>query len=166
MKQSISILVIFLVTSCTTKIVGIDQYALLDVEDIRNSNGTHYEFVVTESLVPTDIGLKVLLCGIASNGELVTQLAEGRKECLWDYMLDVKDRYVTGYLVNSATLTPTTKWWRDGTIMTLQKVKKGLHPISKYQDNAFKLAVSSDSQNQLYKEYKELVEPVLVERSL
>ena len=52
---------------------------------------------------------------------------------------------------------------RDGTLLTLQKVKKGLHPISQYKKNSFTISIS---KNELYQEYKELVEPVMVDRRL
>ena len=162
-KHLLLILLGFGLIGCASTIVGLNQYALLDVDDIRNSQGNHYVFTVTESDAPSDIGLEVLLCGVAHNGELVAQIAEGRKECLWDYQLDVADRYVTGYLIDPDTLTPTSKWWRDGTLLTLQKVKKGLHPVSQYKKNSFKISIS---KNELYKEYKELVEPVMLDRRL
>ena len=163
MKNILLTLMVFGIVGCASTTVGLNQYALLDVEDIRNSQGNHYVFTVTESVAPSDIGLEVLLCGVAHNGELVAQIAEGRKECLWNYQLDVADRFVTGYLIDPDTLTPTSKWWRDGTLLTLQKVKKGLHPISQYKKNNFTISIS---KNELYQEYKELVEPVMVDRKL
>ncbi len=158
MKQSLIILLISIVTGCSTKLVGIDRYTLLDVKDIRTPNGAHYEFIISESQKPSDIGSRVLLCGIASNGELVTQLAKERTECLWDHMIDGDGDYPSGFLVNRTTLTPSSKWWRDNTMMTLQKVKKSLDPSSKYQDNDFKLAVLSFSRDQLYKDYQEFLD--------
>ena len=163
MKKLLTLLLPLLIVGCVSTAVGLNQYALLDVEDIRNSKGNHYVFTVTESVAPSDIGLEVLLCGVAHNGELVAQIAEGRKECLWNYQLDVADKFVAGYLIDPVTLMPTSKWWRDGTLLTLQKVKKGLHPISQYPKNLFTISIS---KNELYQEYKELVEPVMVDRRL
>jgi len=158
MKQSLIILLISIVTACSTKSVGFDRYTLLDVKDIRTPNGAHYEFTIIESQTPSDVGSRVLLCGIASNGELVVQLAKGRTECLWNHRSDADGDYPAGFLVNRTTLTPTSKWWRDNTVMTLQMVKKGLDHSSKYQDNAFKLAVLSFSRDQLYKDYQEFLD--------
>ena len=163
MKNLLTLLLTLLIVGCASTTVGLNQYALLDVEDIRNSKGNHYVFLVTESVVPAEVGLQVLLCGVAHTGELVAQIAEGRKECLWNYQLDVADRFVTGYLIDPVTLMPTSKWWRDGTLLTLQKVKKGLHPVSQYPKNFFTISIS---KNELYQEYKELVEPVMIDRRL
>ena len=106
-------MIVFGIVGCASTTVGLNQYALLDVEDIRNSQGNHYVFTVTESVAPSDIGLEVLLCGVAHNGELVAQIAEGRKECLWNYQLDVADRFVTGYLINPDTLIKNYEEWKN-----------------------------------------------------
>ena len=162
MKHLLLLLLGFGLVSCATN-VALDNYALLDVQDIRNSQGNHYTFKVTESTVSSDIGLDVLLCGIAHNGELVAQIAEGRKQCLWNYQLDVADRLVQGYLINPVSMTPTSVWWRDGTLLTLQKVKKGLHRISQFNENAFRISIA---ENELLNEYKDLVEPVILNKTI